>query len=139
MNFNILSELVKMLGILLAIAAVFFLAWFVTRAVAMNGSFNGRGKYITVLEKFPITKDSYIMLIKSFDKLLLVGATAGGMTLLKELDADSVNLDEFKLEKQNFSEIFKKSLEQTLPDGKLKEKIRNFSISKKKKGGGDDE
>lgn len=126
-----------MLGILAAIAAVFFLAWFVTRAVALNGSFNGRGKYFTVLERFPINKDSYIMLIKSFDKLLLVGATAGQMTVLKEFDADSVDIEEIEAEKQTFSSIFKSTLDSTLPDGKIKDKLHQ--IAKKKKGGSEDE
>lgn len=137
MDSSIFGDLLKMIGILFAIAVVFFLAWFVTRAVAMSGSFSGRGKYFTVLEKLPITRDSYIMLIKSFDKLLLVGATASGMTLLKEYDADSVNLEDFKLEKQNFSDIFKTAIESTIPNGKLKERINSFSL-KKKDGSGNE-
>jgi flagellar protein FliO/FliZ len=126
-----------MLGLLAAIAAVFFLAWFVTRAVAINGSFNGKGKHFTVLEKFPVAKDSYIMLIKSFGKLLLVGVTSGGMTVLREFDEDSIDLESFVPEKQSFSSIFKTTLESTLPDGKIKDAINRFS--KNKKGGGDDE
>lgn len=132
---EVVKEILQMLVILLAIAAVFFLAWFVTRIVAQNGSFNGRGRYFTVLEKFPVTKDSYIMLLKSFDKLLLIGVTSGGMTVLKELDADSVDLGDIKVEKQSFSSIFKNTLETTLPDGKLKEKLQNYL---NKKGGGGD-
>lgn len=130
-------DLLQMLVILAAIAAVFFLAWFVTRAVALNGSFNGHGKYFTVLEKFPVTKDSYIMLVKSFDKLLLVGATAGQITLLKEFDADSVDIEDVISEKQSFSSIFKTTLESTLPEGKIKDKFNQ--ITKKKKGGSEDE
>ena len=126
-----------MLGILAAIAVVFFLAWFVTRAVAVNGSFNGRSKYFTVLEKFPLSKDSYLMLIKSFGKLLLVGVTPGQMTVLKELDEDEVDLSSFDVEKQTFSSVFKSTLESTLPDGKVKDKLN--TLLQKKKGGGDDD
>jgi len=134
---TLFQELLKMLVILAAIALVFFLAWFVTRAVALNGSFNGKGKYFTVLEKFPVAKDSYIMLIKSFDKLLLVGMTPGSMTVLKEFDANSVDLGNFVPEKQSFSSIFKTTLDSTLPDGKLKDAINK--LAKKKNGGDDDE
>jgi flagellar biogenesis protein FliO len=134
---TLLQELLKMLAILAAIALVFFLSWFVTRAVAVNGSFNGKAKYFTVIEKFPVAKDSYIMLIKSFDKLLLVGMNAGGMTVLKEFDADSVDLQNFVTEKQSFSSIFKTTLDSTLPDGKIKDALNK--LAKKKKGGGDDE
>lgn len=130
-------ELLQMLAILAAIALVFFLAWFITRAVALNGSFNGKGKYFTVLEKFPVAKDSFIMLVKSFDKLLLVGMTPGGMTLLKEIDADSVDLSEFVAEKVSFSSIFKNTLDSTLPDGKLKDALNK--LASKKNGGDSDE
>lgn len=126
-----------MLGILAAIAAVFFLAWFVTRAVAVNGSFNGRGKYFTVLEKFPLSKDSYIMLVKSFGRLLLVGVTPGQMTVLKEFSEEDVDFSSFDVEKQSFSSVFKSTLDSTLPDGKVKERLN--TLLQKKKGGGDDD
>jgi flagellar protein FliO/FliZ len=135
MSSDFLPQLLQMLLILLAIAVVFFLAWFITRAIALNGSFNGKAKYFTILEKFPVSKDSYIMLIKSFDKILLVGMTAGGMTVLKEFEADSVDLNDFVLQKQSFSSILRTTIDSTLPDGKLKEAINNFA--KKKKGGDD--
>lgn len=131
---DFLAELLKMLGILAALAAVFFLAWFVTRVVALNGSFNGKGRYFTVLEKFPVTKDSYIMLVKSFDKLLLVGATSGGMKVLKEFEADNVTLEDFKPTAQSFSEILKTTLDSTLPQGKVKDTFEKF-INKTKGGG----
>jgi flagellar protein FliO/FliZ len=130
-------EILQMLGILLAIAVVFFLAWFVTRAVALNGSFNGKGKYFTVLEKSPVSKDGYIMLVKCFDKLLLVGVTAGGMTLLMEFDAESADLSSFEPIKQSFSSIFKQTMDSTLPDGKVKDAFEKF-IGKKKGGDGDE-
>lgn len=131
-----------MLGILAAIAVVFFLAWFVTRAVAVNGSFNGRAKHFTVLEKFPLSKDSYLMLIKSFDKLLLVGVTPGQMTVLREFEADEVDLSVLETEKQSFSSVFKTTLDSTLPDGKIKDRLSGLLQTKqsaKKKGDGDDE
>lgn len=132
-----MPEILQMIGILFAIALVFFLAWLLTRAVALNGSFNGKAKHFTVLEKFPVGKDSYIMLIKSFGKLLLVGVTAGGMTVLREFDADSVDTEDILTEKQSFSSILKTTLDSTLPDGKIKDALNK--LAKKKKGGGDDE
>ena len=132
-----MPEILQMIGILFAIVLVFFLAWLLTRAVALNGSFNGKAKHFTVLEKFPVGKDSYIMLIKSFGKLLLVGVTAGGMTVLREFDADSVDTEDIMTEKQSFSSIFKTTLDSTLPDGKIKDALNK--LGKKKKGGGDDE
>jgi flagellar protein FliO/FliZ len=127
----------SIIGIIAAMALVFFLAWFVTRVVALNGSFNGKGRYFTILEKFPVTKESYIMLVKSFDKLLLVGATAGRMTVLKEFDLSDVDLDEYQPGKQSFADIFKTTLDGTLPEGRVKDAFNKFV--NKKKGGDEDE
>lgn len=124
---DLFQEILKLLGILLAIAFVFFLAWFISRAIAVNGTFNGKGKYFTILEKFPVSKDSYIMLVKSFDKVLLVGMTPGGMTVLDQIESDSVDLESFTNEKQSFSEVFKNTLDKTVPDGKIKDAIKKFS------------
>lgn len=129
---DLFGDILRLLAILAAIALVFFLAWFITRAVAVNGSFNGNGKYFTILERFPISKDSYIMLVKSFDKLLLLGVTPGGMSVLEEMEADSVDLDSFKVDKQSFASIFKNTLNQTFPDGKFKDAVKKFT---KKNGG----
>lgn len=128
------QEILKLLGIILAIALVFFLAWFISRAVAVNGSFNGKGKYFTILERFPVSKDSFILLIKTSDKLLLVGMTPGGMNVLEETDLDSIDLSSFSVEKQSFSSVFKNTLDQTLPDGKVKDALNKLS---KHKDGGD--
>lgn len=130
-------DLLSMIGILFAIAVVFFLAWFVTRIVAVNGSFSGKAKYFTVLERFPVSKDSYIMVVKCFDKLLIVGATAGGMTTLMEFDAESVDLSSLEPIKQSFASIFKKTMDSALPDGKVKDTFEK--LLRKKKGGDGDE
>lgn len=133
----VVSEILHMLLILVAIAAVFFLAWFVTRAVALNGSFNGKAKYFTVLERFPVAKDSYIMLLKAFGKLILVGVNPGGMSVIATYDANEVELPDFKAQSQSFSSILKTTLDSTLPNGKLKDALEKFQ--QKKKGGGGDE
>lgn len=134
---DLLQGIMQIIGILFAIAVVFFLAWFVTRAVAMNGSFNGKARYFTILERFPINKDSYIMLVKSFDKLLLVGVTAGGMTVLREFENDEIDLEDFVPEKQTFSSILNTTIESSLPEGRVRDAYEKFI--KKKNGGGGDE
>jgi flagellar protein FliO/FliZ len=122
---------------LVVIVIFFFLAWFLTRIIATNGSSNGKGKHITVIEKFPISRDSSLMIIKVTDKILLVGVTANGMTTLKEIDQESFDLDINEVKKQSFADVFKSTLESSFPDGRVKSAIDK--VLHRRKGGDDDE
>lgn len=128
-------DLKLFLPTLLVILVIFFLAWVVTRFIAMKSSQGISGKFLTVLEKIPVTKDSYIMLVKISDKIMVVGVTAQGMTTLKELDADNIDIEALMPKQESFAEILKKSVDMTLPDGKIKDTFNRFL----KKGGGGDE
>jgi flagellar biosynthetic protein FliO len=111
---------------ILVVIVVFFLAWFVTRLVASKSSFAGHGKNISVIEKMAVSKESFIMLVKAFDNYLLVGVTAQGMTVLKEIDAESIDTELLIVKKESFAEILKSTIDQTLPNGKIKDKVNNF-------------
>jgi flagellar protein FliO/FliZ len=111
---------------IIVVIVVFFLAWFITRIVASKSSFAGQGKNIKILEKMAVSKDSYIMLVKVFDKLLLVGATSQGMTVLKEIDAEGIDMELLNIKKESFADILKSTINQTLPEGKIKSSVNNF-------------
>lgn len=111
---------------ILVVVVVFFLAWFVTRLVASRSSFAGHGKNISIIEKLAISKDSYIMLVKAFDNFLLVGVTAQGMTVLKEIDSENIDKELLTIKKESFAEILRSTIDQTLPNGKMKKTVNNF-------------
>jgi len=111
---------------ILVVVVVFFLAWFVTRLVASRSSFAGHGKNISIIEKLAISKDSYIMLVKAFDNFLLVGVTAQGMTVLKEIDSENIDKELLTIKKESFAEILRSTIDQTLPNGKMKKTVNDF-------------
>lgn len=118
------------------VVAFFYLAWAFTRFVASNGSLNGRGKYITVLERFPVGRDSYLLLVKNFDRLLLVGVTPQGMTTLREISVGEVDLgDTAEPGKQSFSQLLSSALSSAVPEGKLRDAVGR--AVHRRKGGGD--
>jgi flagellar biosynthetic protein FliO len=122
---------------LLIVFAIFFLAWFLTRIVASRGGFKGQGRYIEIIEKYPLGKDSSLMIVKSFEKILLVGVTMQGMTTLKEFDPSEINLDKSAPPApQGFAEVFKSTLGSALPEGKVKKAISDLA---KRMGGKRDE
>lgn len=122
--------------VLIIMVVFFYLAWAFTRFVASNGSFNGRGKYITVLERFPVGRDSYLLLVKNFDKLLLIGVTPQGMTTLRELPVEQADLSDTPgAKQQSFSQLLGSALNSAVPDGKLRDAIGR--AMRRHKGGGD--
>jgi flagellar protein FliO/FliZ len=111
---------------IIVVIVIFFLAWFITRIVASKSSFAGQSKNIKILEKVAISRDSCIMLVEAFGKLLLVGTTTQGMTMLKEIDSEGVNMELFNIKRESFADILKSTIDQTFPEGKIKSTVNNF-------------
>ncbi|HEX3026319.1 MAG TPA: flagellar biosynthetic protein FliO [Clostridia bacterium] len=128
-----LGYLLTLLVSLVIVVVFFFLAWVFTRLVASNGSFNGKGQFITILERFPVTKDSSILLVKTFDKVMLIGVTPHGMTTLNEYDAEGIDIQNTEFKKQSFSEIMSSAFDSAFPDGKVRKTVDR--MLKKGKGG----
>lgn len=120
---------------ILMIVFIFFLAWYIPRFLAARSGMTGFGRNITVLEKLAVTKDSCILLVKAFGKLMLIGVTPHGMEKLMEVDAAAAELQAPETPAESFAEIFKKNLNTALPEGKLKDTVGKLFG---KKGDGDD-
>lgn len=116
-------EILKLLLALVIVVAFFFLAYIVTRVVA-GGNFLGiKGKNIRILEKLPLSRDSSILLLKAVDKVLVVGVTSSGMTTLRELEPDAVEIEEPTAGGQDFASVFKIALRDSVPKGRLRDQV----------------
>ncbi|MBU1097655.1 MAG: flagellar biosynthetic protein FliO [Ignavibacteriae bacterium HGW-Ignavibacteriae-2] len=65
---------------------------------------------VEILSTQTIMPKKFISLIKVKDKIILVGITDNNISLLKEFDYDEEFSEQQKVDKQNFSDIFKKNL-----------------------------
>jgi flagellar biogenesis protein FliO len=77
------------------------------------------------------------MLLKTFEKVIVVGVTPGGMTTLEEISSDEYRPEDIESSTQSFSDVFKTALGSAIPDGKVKDTFDRFV--NRKKGGGSDE
>lgn len=125
------------LFVLIVIVVIFFLAWYVPHLIARKGTSGTRGGKVTVLEKIPVSKDSYIMLLKTFDEVIVVGVTPGGMTTLKELDGVDVDAESYAQSPQNFPQAFKTALNTVLPEESMVRKTIDRFTHGRKGGDGD--
>ena len=133
-----MPEFFQVLAVLVVVIGIFFLAWYIPHLIARRGNFTSRGRNVAILEKLPVSRDSYIMLVKAFDKIVLVGVTPGGMTTLKELEDGDYSPEDINSAQQSFSQVFKTVLGATVPDGRIKDAFGKF-VHRKKGGGGDED
>jgi flagellar biosynthetic protein FliO len=131
------GDFLSALGAVFVVIIIFFLAWFIPRLIGKSTNIGSKGKYITILERVPVSKDAYILLVKAFDKVIVVGVTSGTMTTLGGVDANSINIEDTVTKPQSFADVFKGAVGDTLPEGKVKNAALRFMRGKK--GGGDDE
>ncbi|MFT8887927.1 MAG: flagellar biosynthetic protein FliO [Ethanoligenens sp.] len=121
-----MGAIIKLLLTVVIVIIFFFLAYVVTRVVA-GGNFLGvRGKNIRILEKLPLSRDSSILLLRAVDKVLVVGVTPSGMTTLRELAPDAVELEEPPATPQDFATVFKIALRDSVPRGRVRERVSKW-------------
>lgn len=99
---------------LLMIVLIFFLAWFIPHLLAGNNLLGLRGSHISVVERTQVAKDSYIVIVKMFDKLLVLGVTPGGMTTLGSLNAENMDIDTGGAPAPGFAQVLRDALGSTL-------------------------
>ena len=120
-------------AVLIVIVIIFFLAWYIPHVISKQGSFIQKGRNIAILEKIPVSKDTYIMLLKTFDKVMVVGVTPGSMTNLRELEEGDFSLEEVQESAQSFSSILKTAMKDSIPEGRIKDAI--VKLANRRKGG----
>jgi flagellar biosynthetic protein FliO len=74
--------------VILVLAVVFYLTWYVTRFIAKRSGGKAAGRFMRVVDRLNISNDKYILLVKVGAQYCVVGVTGHEMSLLKTLDAE---------------------------------------------------
>ena len=83
-----LDALISLIWLLVCVLAIVVLAWLFTRYVAGRGGtigMPGGSERFKVLARLPLGREQSAVLVKAGEKYLLLGVTASGITVLKEL------------------------------------------------------
>lgn len=83
----------KLLGLILLCAVIIVACYYTTRFVGRKSQGiqgGGSGKNIRALETFRVTQNKYLQLIKCGDKYLLISVTKDNISLVSEIDGDSL-------------------------------------------------
>ncbi len=89
-----MAEFFTMLGTLLVVCAIMYLAFLASKYTAKIGMFNAKTKNMQVVEQIVLSKDKTIAIVRILDTYHVVGITAGNISILKNLSEDeSSSLD----------------------------------------------
>jgi flagellar biogenesis protein FliO len=76
---------------LVLFAGILYLSYAATKYLAKRLSPDGRsGHNMKIIESLAIGKDSCLLIVKAGEKILLLGKTAGSISLVSELSADEI-------------------------------------------------
>lgn len=84
-----------LLSVFISLAVVLLLAWLALKFLAGRmGSLGFPGKNIRIIETMPLGYRRSLHIVEVGSKVLLIGSTEGGVTLLAGLDRDDLKLPE---------------------------------------------
>lgn len=91
-----MPEIFSLLGMLLVVAAVLALAYFVTRYLGGRGmglpSGGPRGAHMRVVDQLPLGREQRLALVRVGGRWLLLGVSPGAIQLLAELSEEEAAL-----------------------------------------------
>ena len=98
----------KLLGLILLCAVIVVACYYTTRFIGRKSQGiqgGGSGKNIRALETFRVTQNKYLQLIKCGDKYLLISVTKDNISLLSEIDGESLLTESASGNHKSFKEI----------------------------------
>ena len=98
----------KLLGLILLCAVIIVACYYTTRFIGRKSQGvqgGGSGKNIRALETFRVTQNKYLQLIKCGDKYLLISVTKDNISLVSEIDGESLLTESASGNHKSFKEI----------------------------------
>ena len=130
---SLIGNIGSVIMAILVFILILYLAYFATKKMGKRLSVRGVGnKNIKILESISVGQNKAIMIIQTAGKTLLVGMTQNEISLISELAADMLELDNEKNNSQTmeFSTAFKTVLEEKFGKKLKKTKENNDDSSK---------
>lgn len=109
-----LNQGISLIMAFLGIVVVIFLALYTTRFIGKKYNFkNSKSKNIKLIETLTLGQDKCIIIVKATDKYLLLGVTAQNISVLQEINPESLDISLEQNIQPDFSDIFKKIIDKT--------------------------
>ncbi len=135
MNSNsLISQIGVILGTLLGIAFILYLAYISTKLLGRKYSFkNGGGRKIKIIDSVSLGQGKTILIVQTGGKTFLIGAASESVNLISELDSDEFPQEIAQSESGiDFKTAFKKVMENNFGKKTSKEKVNENDSSQTK-------
>lgn len=122
---NSSSSYWKLFGLILLCAIIIVACYYTTRFIgkkSAGGQGFSQGRNIRAVETFRVTQKQFLQLIKCGDKYFLISISKDNMTLISEINGESLSLEDKTAAHKSFREI-----------------ISSFSLKKNNTGGFEDD
>jgi flagellar protein FliO/FliZ len=80
------SSIGSLVEIILVLAVVFFMAWYITRFIGMRSKGKAAGRFMRVVDRLAISNDKALLLVKIGSEYCVVGIAGHEMNLIAKLD-----------------------------------------------------
>lgn len=99
---------------LLGFVVIIFLALYTTKFIGKKYNFrNNKSKNLKLIETLTLGQDKCIIIVKATDKYLLLGVTSQNISVLQEINPESLDISLEQNIQPDFSDIFKKIIDKT--------------------------
>lgn len=131
---SLVSQIGLVLGTLLGIAVILYLAYISTKLLGRKMSLKtGSGRKLKILDSVSVGQGKMILVVQAGKKTFLVGAAAESINLISELDSSEFTEDETPPETgMDFRTAFKKVLENNFGKKGSKDKENENDSSQRK-------
>lgn len=138
MNESLIGQIGTVIGTLIGIAAILYLAYIATKLLGRRMNIRpGGSRRLQIIDSVSVGKDKSVMIVKAGERTFLVGAAQGGVSLISELDSSEFEAEDTKPLKQSetgmdFKTAFKTVLEKNFRKKNKNDKENDDDSSKKK-------
>lgn len=121
-----LDSFVQFMTVLILFLFVLVITYVVTRWVSGFQKAQMTGKNMEILEAMRLSNSKYLQIVRTGDKYLVIAVCKDTVTMLTELSADSLSMDEGEMKGLSFKEILDKMKKQDTKEKKTGEEISNL-------------
>jgi flagellar biosynthetic protein FliO len=131
----VVKEFFSLLGALIMIVLVLFATYYFTKAISKKMTASSSSRHLKIIDRVVLSQNKFLIIVEVDKKFLLVGVSDNNISVLKEFDSLSMELDEENSimgfnANSHFLEILKHSIMKTKLGSKFMKDDNNIKEDK---------
>lgn len=94
---------------IIAFVVILFIAGYLSKRIVASGRYNLRkSRHLESLDRLYLSNDKWLEVVKSGDKIMILGVTQGGINVLEVIKQEDLNDTQTEQDKNYFSSVLEK-------------------------------